>query len=136
MESEAESLQTADIQKKLDDLARELRDLQHRRTLSEHLSAVKSYVETQAWIQHGRENLGSTHSITTKHNELFTELVTERFLQLFQSNLADLNRNVKATIETHGKKGETVRQIVLSPAAFPSQCSVESVLSDGEKRIV
>ena len=62
--------------------------------------------------------------------------MTERFLQLFKSNCSGLNRNVKVTIATHGKKGETLRQIVLSPAAFPSQCSVESVLSDGEKRIV
>jgi hypothetical protein len=136
MESEAESLQIPDVQKKIGDLSGELRDLQHRRTLSEQLPTVRKYVETQRWILLGRQNLGSTYSITAKHNELFTELVTERFLQLFQSNLADLNRNVKVTIETHGKKGETVRQIVLSPATFPSQCSVESVLSDGEKRIV
>jgi energy-coupling factor transporter ATP-binding protein EcfA2 len=136
MESEAESLQAPDVQKKLDGLSNELRDLLHRRTLSEQLPAVKSYVETQRWIQLGRQSFGSTHSITAKHNELFKELVTDRFLQLFQSNLADLNRSVKVTIDTHGKKGDTVRQIVLSPAAFPAQCSVESVLSDGEKRIV
>jgi hypothetical protein len=136
MESQAESLHAPDVQKRLDNLANELRDLQHRRTLSEHLPAVRSYVETQSWILRARENLGSTHSITAKHNELFTELVTERFLQLFESNLADLNRNVRVTIATHGKKGETVRQIVLSPAAFPNQCSVENVLSDGENRIV
>jgi len=136
MESEAERLQPPDVQKKLEDLGSELRDLQHRRTLSEQLPTVKKYVETQRWILRGRQNLGSTYSITAKHNELFTELVTERFLQLFQSNLSDLNKNVKVTIETHGKKGETVRQIVLSPAVFPNQCSVESVLSDGEKRIV
>jgi recombinational DNA repair ATPase RecF len=136
MESEAESLQIQDVQEKIEDLSSELRDLQHRRTLSEQLPAIRKYVETQHWILRGRQNLGSTYSITAKHNELFTGLVTERFLQLFQSNLADLNRNVKVTIETHGKKGETVRQIVLSPANFSTQCSVESVLSDGEKRIV
>jgi len=87
-------------------------------------------------VLNGRQNLGSTHKITAKHNELFKELVTDRFLQLFQANLEDLNRNVKVTIEMHGKKGETVRQIVLNPASFPNQCSVESVLSDSEKRIV
>ena len=136
MENEAKALQIPDVKERLNTLANELRELQHRRILSEQLPAVKTYVETQRWILHGHENLGSTHSITAKHNELFTTLVTERFLQLFESNLADLNRNVKVTIATHGKKGETLRQIVLSPAAFPSQCSVESVLSDGEKRIV
>ena len=36
----------------------------------------------------------------------------------------------------HGQKGETVRQLVLDRAFFPSDYPVDSVLSDGEKRAV
>jgi AAA domain len=136
MESEATALQTVDIQQKQQQLSAELRDLQHRRTLCAQLTAVKSYVEKQRWILRGRQNLGSTYSITTKHNELFAEFVTDRFLELFQLNLADINRNVRVTIDTRGKKGETLRQIVLNPASFPNSCAVDGVLSEGEKRAV
>lgn len=133
---EATSMQSADVQQRLQQLEKELLTLQHRVTLSEQLPSVRSYIETQQWIRRGRLNLGSTYSITAKHNELFTELVTERFITLFQTNLSDLNRNVKVTIETRGKKGETVRQILLSPEVFCNSCPVEGVLSEGEKRAV
>ena len=136
MESEATSLEADDVPKKLQQLHKELRQLQHRRTLSEQLPAVRSYIDLQRWILRGRQHLGSTHAITAKHNELFTELVTDRFVKLFQSILADLNRNVKVTIETHGKKGQTVRQIVLSPDVFATRFPIDEILSEGEKRAV
>ena len=50
LESEAASLQTADVQRKLHELENKLRDLEHRRTLSEQLPAAKAYVETQRWF--------------------------------------------------------------------------------------
>lgn len=39
-------------------------------------------------------------------------------------------------IETRGQKGETVRQIVLSPEAFAQRVAIDKILSDGEKRAV
>jgi hypothetical protein len=39
-------------------------------------------------------------------------------------------------VETRGRKGETVRQIVLSSDAFAQRVGIEKILSDGEKRAV
>jgi energy-coupling factor transporter ATP-binding protein EcfA2 len=133
---EAKSLEVGAVQEKLRELTAELREFQHRMLLSQYLEPVKAYVETKRWILRGRQNIGSTHHITTKHNELFSQLVTEQFVNLFQSNLAELSPNLKVTVDMHGQKGETVRQLKLDRAFFPSDYSVDSVLSDGEKRAV
>jgi wobble nucleotide-excising tRNase len=135
-ETEAASFANEDGQKKIEILESDLRELQHRRTLSEQLPAIKDHIKMKKWILRGRQSLGSTQHITSKHNELFKELVTDRFLESFQANLAEFNRNLKITFQMHGHKGETMREIVLDHDAFPCSYPVDSILSESEKRAV
>jgi ABC-type sulfate/molybdate transport systems ATPase subunit len=135
-EGEADELEKEDVQKKIQGLEKELRELQHRRILAEHLPAIKTYVETKRWIAAGRQGMGSTHHVTTQYNKMFEEFVTSRYAELFQVNLGRLNPNLKVTPEMHGQKGEKVRQIVLNREAFPAQYPVDRILSEGEKRAV
>jgi wobble nucleotide-excising tRNase len=87
-------------------------------------------------VSKARQSLGSTRNITGKYNELFQELVTDRYKAIFQSILERFRFRVKVTIDTYGQKGETLRQIALNPEVYPTRYPVERVLSDGEKMAV
>jgi energy-coupling factor transporter ATP-binding protein EcfA2 len=133
---DAEALEKESPGSKLKNLESALRELDHRRILSVQFPAIKAYIETKRWVATGRQSLGSTRNITAKYNELFQQLVTERFIELFQSSLSRFEKNLRISVETRGHKGETVRQIVLNREAYPASYPIDSVLSDGEKRAV
>jgi energy-coupling factor transporter ATP-binding protein EcfA2 len=129
-------LETTDVQKELAALEAPERELQHRHALGGHLAAMKVWIEGQRWATRAQKAVGSTRHITAKYNELFKALVTDQYRDTFQALLQKLKHNLKLTIETRGQKGETVRQIVLSPEAFAQKVAVDKILSDGEKRAV
>jgi ABC-type oligopeptide transport system ATPase subunit len=133
---EIAELESSDIGKQLQVLSDELRELSHRKTLAGILPDMKRWITEQGWAARASEAGGSTRHITAKYNELFSKLVADLYRSTFQENLSKLKRHLKVTIETRGQKGETVRQIVLSPEAFAQTFAVEKVLSDGEKRAV
>ncbi len=113
-----------------------LRELQHRKMLSTHLADIEHWIDDQKWSARAHKAIGSTRHITAKYNELFKTVVTDRYQALFEDILRKLKSNLKLVIETRGQKGETVRQIILSPQSFAQKLAVDKVLSDGEKRAV
>ena len=113
-----------------------LRNLQHRKVLPAHLPAIINYGQGRKWASRATDELGTTGHITSKYNKLFEILVTEKYKAAFQSLLDRFGRNLRVSVETKGRKGLTVRQIVLSRSDFPSGLPVAKVLSDGEKRAV
>jgi ABC-type cobalamin/Fe3+-siderophores transport system ATPase subunit len=133
---EISSLETSDPQKELEKLEQTLRELRHRRALGEHLADIKVWVDGQQWASRAKQAVGSTRHITDKYNELFGAVVTDQYRDVFQTTLDKLKPNLKLVIETRGQKGETVRQIVLSPDAFAQRIAIDKILSDGEKRAV
>jgi ABC-type multidrug transport system ATPase subunit len=133
---EIADLESSDVARMLQSLTIELREFKHRQILSRILPDIKIWINNQLWAIAANQAAGSTRHITTKYNELFGVLVTDLYRKTFQKNLARLKRHLKVTIETRGHKGETLRQIVLSPEAFAQSFAVDKVLSDGEKRAV
>jgi ABC-type uncharacterized transport system ATPase subunit len=113
-----------------------LRDLKHRRTLSQKVDEIEKYLARIKWAARARASIGTTRHITMKYNELFKELVTDEYVKLFQKTLKRFKSKLLVTVDTRGKKGETVRQITLSPNSFPTRFPVEKVLSEGEKTAV
>jgi len=135
-QDEVVQLEKSDIGQRLANAERSLRELKHRQILSEQLTQINAYVEKRKWAVRARQSLGSTRTITTKYNELFKELVTDRYRALFEETLKRFRKDIKVTIETRGFKGETVRQVVLNPNSFRAGFSVDQILSEGEKRAV
>ena len=133
---EISGLETADPQKELEKLEQLLRELRHRRALGEHLADIEVRVDGHQWASRAQQAVGSTRHITDKYNELFKAVVTDQYRDVFQTTLDKLKPNLKLMIETRGQKGETVRQIVLSPDAFAQRIAIDKILSDGEKRAV
>jgi recombinational DNA repair ATPase RecF len=135
-QDEVEQLEKSDTAQRLANADRALRELKHRQVLSERLSEMTAYVERRKWAAKAKQSLGTTRAITMKYDELFQELVTERYAALFEETFKRFQRNSKVTIETRGFKGETLRHIVLNPGSFRSGFSADQILSEGEKRAV
>ena len=127
---------TTDSNRELEQLEQALRELQHRQILSRHLADIERWVDQQKWSARAQKSVGSTRHITAKYNELFKTLVTDQYRSVFETTLSKLKSNLKLTIETRGHKGETMRQIILSPDAFAQKIAVDKILSDSEKRSV
>jgi ABC-type dipeptide/oligopeptide/nickel transport system ATPase subunit len=135
-QDEVERLEKSDTGQRLANAERGLRELKHRQILGERLPEIIAYVENRKWAVKAQQSLGTTRAITVKYNELFEELVTERYRGLFEKTLKRFRRDSKVTIETRGTKGETVRYMVLNPKSFRAGFSVDQILSEGEKRAV
>jgi ABC-type molybdenum transport system ATPase subunit/photorepair protein PhrA len=133
-ETKIADLSNSNAATRLRELELALRSLKHRTILREHIAEIEAYIQRRKWISRAREAGGSTQHITKKYNEIFKELVTDRYVELFQSMLDRFKANIKIQIQAWGQKGETVRQIVLT-TALPQKFPVEKVLSDGEKRV-
>jgi len=113
------------------------RELDHRSMLVLLYPTIKNHVENQRWARDAQKVGGSTRHITLKHNELFKELVTDEYLKIFAQTLISMGRPLKVKIDTLGKKGQTLKQIVLEAAEDAKDIArPEKVLSEGEKRAV
>jgi hypothetical protein len=98
-QDEVEKLEKSDTGQRLDKAERAFRELNHRRVLGEQLSKIIAYVEKRKWAVKAQQSLGSTRAITMKYNDLFQELVTERYRGLFEGTLKRFRKDIKVTIE-------------------------------------
>jgi wobble nucleotide-excising tRNase len=112
--------------------------LQHRELLGQHLPKIEDYVKKQIWAQRADKIGGSTLHITSEYKKLFEQLVTDRYIQLFEQTLRDLQRPLRVKVKTKGRKGETYKQIVLETGSTTpvEEATPDKVLSEGEKRAV
>lgn len=131
-------LEEKDPAQEITRLEQEMRTLQHRVLLNEHLPEIEGYVQKRIWAQRADRTRGSTAHITRKHNQLFGQLVTDRYIELFEQTLRDLGRSLCVRVKTRGKKGEVYKQIVVEtdPSAPVDMATPDKVLSEGEKRAV
>ncbi len=138
LRAQLEELDKRDSAEEIARLEQERRNLEHRKTLGEHLGEIEAYVQRRAWAQKADRVGGSTRHITTKHNHLFKELVTNRYIELFEQMLKDLGRLLSVGVATKGRKGATYKQIVVraDPSVSEDMTAPDKVLSEGEKRAV
>ncbi len=135
LKTKLKAIKEMDVQERVGRLENEKRELDHRFLLSPLFEKIKEHVEKIKWAQVARTVGGTTHHITTKHNQLFKDLVTDEYIRLFEKTLADMGRPLKVKISTPGQKGKTLRQIILEASA-DANARPDKVLSEGEKRAV
>lgn len=135
LKAKLKTIEEMDVEETVIRLENEKRELDHRSLLGPLFEKIKEHVEELKWAQAARTVGGTTHHITTKHNQLFKELVTDEYIRLFEKTLADMGRPLKVKISTPGQKGKTLRQIVLE-ASVDANARPDKVLSEGEKRAV
>lgn len=138
LETQQDGLEKEDPTHEISELEQELLTLQHRKIVGENFSRIQEYVQRHIWAEKAAKIGGSTSHITRKYKELFKNLVTGRYLELFTQILKDLKRPLKVTVKTTGRKGKTCKQIILEtdPSVHMAEVEPEKVLSEGEKRAV
>jgi ABC-type uncharacterized transport system ATPase subunit len=135
--TELSRLQSVSLAEEIERLNFEKLELEHRETLGQILPQVLEYIRRLAWAEDAKKIGGSTARITKFHNQLFASLVTDRYIELFEENLKSLGRPLKVKVQTKGKKGDTLKQIILvADESAKSIAKPEKVLSEGEKRAV
>lgn len=132
------ALEAEQTTKEIDALAQAKRLLEHRIVLAEHIGEVEHYIKDTIWAMQASQIGGSTAPITRFYNRLFTALVTDRYVELFQEILARMGRSLKVKVSTRGRKGEMLKQIVVQadPSMPEGMAKPDKVLSEGEKRAV
>lgn len=134
---EKKRLEDFNIEQEVSKLEVEKRELDHRAMLGPVYENIKEYVNKRRWARDAEKAGGSTHHITTMHNTLFKELVTDEYVRIFEKTLKSMGRPLKVKIVTLGKKGQTLKQITLESAPDAKDIAKpEKVLSEGEKRAV
>jgi hypothetical protein len=119
-------------------LEEEALELEHRKLLGKHITSIEEYVSGLVWIDKASKIGGTTRHITGKYNQMFSELVTDEYIELFEKTLNELGRPLKVKIITQARKGEVYKQLVLeaddsTPARLTNP---DKILSEGEKRAV
>jgi hypothetical protein len=137
IEDELQRLKSVNLDEEILKLTSERLLLEHREILEQILPQVVSYIERLQWIEKAKKAGGNTARITKFHNQLFSSLVTDRYIELFEQNLKSLGRPLKVKVQTKGKKGDTLKQIILvADETAKNIAKPEKVLSEGEKRAV
>lgn len=136
--AEREALKAEDHTAKLAELQRQHLHLQHRVILAEQFPAIRKYVSDWQWAEKATKVGGSTLSITKKHNELFARLVSDEYVRRFEATLVQLRCPLSVRVETKGKKGDTLKQLVIrvDDRAPDDLIGPDKVLSEGEKRAI
>lgn len=131
-------LEKSDPAQQIATLQNELAELDHRRLLVKHFSAITRHVEQLNWAEAVRKKIKSSKHITTKYNELFEERVTGRYRCKFEEFLQKLGRPLRARIGTRGQKGAAVKtlELTLPEGSRHAKLSPHQVFSEGEKRAV
>ncbi len=138
LKSELLKLEQRDVANKIIELGQELLVLQHRQIFSKNLPRIKDYIDNIKWAKRASSIGGNTGHITKKYKELFEDIVSDRYIELFKATLYDLQRLINVQVKTIGKKGKTLKQIVLEmdPTVNADLVTPDKVLSEGEKRAV
>ncbi len=132
-------LEDKDTSEELGALRQRLVTFEHRARLAELLPEIEAYIADCKWAARADtpKVRGNTKHITSKYNELFAALVTDRYVELFQKTLTELKCPRRVKVLTKGQKGETRKQVVLeTPEGATPDGTPDKVLSEGEQRAV
>jgi energy-coupling factor transporter ATP-binding protein EcfA2 len=132
------SLEEKKTDQQISELSQELCTLQHRQTLEKLKEDISAYIRRKKWALRASSIGGDTRHITSKYKLLFGQLVTDHYIEIFNAILSNLERPLKVMIKTVGRKGQTLKHIVIDVDTTVRQdiATPDKVLSEGEKRAV
>lgn len=138
VESEIKGISELREQTTLDKRKVELKTLEYRYWVNLHLNDVQDAInrlKTKSELEDAKRYI-RTNSITLKSNELADELITEEFINRFNSELSRLAKNLRVKLEKEKSvKGKSPYRVVLD-TTDKARKSPQDILSEGEQRIV
>lgn len=133
-----ESLEIALNQEKQKELKNELRQLKYRQWAFQNLDLINSIIfhEQQKVKARLGLQLVKTNRITSESNYLAEVLITDAYIQRFNTEMKALAPNLKVILEkVQSKKGRSPYKVVLD-TDNKLRKNPEDILSEGEQRIV
>ena len=89
---------------------------------------LQKYISCLKWVRKARENKINTKSITNEHKKLFSQYISESYINIFNEECNKLDAGFKVKIDQRGSRGTTLKKLSIAGN------SAESVLSEGELR--
>src|SRR6185503_1729561 len=132
LEAKCHELQEKNPAVEIAELEMQRLSISHRLKLADHLDEIVEYVERRKRAEKATKGAGSSRHITQKYNDLFKARVTDRYIETFQQMLNDLKCPRTVTIKARGRKGETIKELVLESASpeIESKIAPAKVLSE------
>lgn len=137
-EIEAEIAKWQEEEGKVENLQTKSFELEDKKLLSKHLKEIEEFIQELVWIDKASKIGGTTRRITGKYNQLFSKLVTDEYIELYEKTLEGLGRPLKVHISTQARKGKVYKQLVLEADESTPEILTrpDKILSGGEKRAV
>ncbi len=137
-EIEAEIAKWQEEEGKVENLQTKSFELEDKKLLSKHLKEIEEFIQELVWIDKASKIGGTTGRITGKYNQLFSKLVTDEYIELYEKTLEGLGRPLKVHISTQARKGKVYKQLVLEADESTPEILTrpDKILSGGEKRVV
>lgn len=133
IDSDLDRLRQGDVSAALKAVDDERTELRHREVLAKNLEQMVSYVRDLQWVEkangEARAALNPRH-LTEKEQELFATVIGGNYRAALAEECKALACGVPVKLRTQGKKGQTVRSLVVA------ERSPGDILSEGEQRAV
>jgi len=118
--------------KELSELEAQIKFLNDKSLLNKLLDKVLEFVAAHKWASKAEGGLSTfnTRSITTKQGDLFTEHITEKYTNTFNSECEKLNAPKVVNIVQRNVKVSTLRKLQVAGQV------ANNILSEGEQRAI
>ena len=98
--------------------------------LEKLLPKIEIFIKKMKWVQSAKNINLSTQNITTFQNKLFSEHVSNKYIEKFDTECKKLNATFSAEIQQRGRKGATLSKLTIK-GRKPME-----ILSEGEQRSI
>lgn len=132
IQNEIKNLKEKDPTEEIEKLKIELRYLEHKEKLEQHIDSINEYINNLQTVEklQSAKRMISTRSITTKEKELSQKYFNQAYIDTFNDECKRLDANFGIEIKYIGKAGTSLRALKIK-GQIPS-----NILSEGEQKVI
>ncbi|WP_052008637.1 AAA family ATPase [Listeria aquatica] len=130
IEKEISELNTQKVKKEIDEIEKFENEYNDKLRLNDFLPEIKGFLEDLKWVDVANCITISTQKATRFQRSLFSQYVTDKYIERFDEECKKLNADFSAEIKQKGSKGNT-----LSKLTIKDRRPID-ILSEGEQRAI
>ncbi|MBC1484510.1 AAA family ATPase [Listeria sp. FSL L7-1509] len=130
LEKEISELNTKKVQQEIDEIEKFENEYNDKLRLKDFLPEIKVFLEDLKWVDAANNITISTQKATRFQKSLFSQYVTDKYVERFNEECKKLNADFSAEIKQRGSKGNTLSKLIIK-----DRKPIE-ILSEGEQRAI
>lgn len=130
LEKEISELNTQKVKKEIDEIEKFENEYNDRHRLKDFLPEIKGFLEDLKWVDAANSITISTQKATRFQRSLFSQYVTDKYIERFDEECKKLNADFSAEIKQKGSKGNTLSKLTIKDR------KPIDILSEGEQRAI